>query len=132
MKKLIFTFLLILFYSFSLHAQKKVYFDINWNVTSKEKALYYRIVANVKTKSQQTIDYYLSGKKAKEVWSKKGRNQDDFSIFYESGELMTTGKYENSLKEGVWKTYYKNGKIKQKGKYKDGEKVGVWKTFYKK
>jgi antitoxin component YwqK of YwqJK toxin-antitoxin module len=131
MKKSILILLTFVLFSMAAKAQGKVYFDANWNITTKEKAVYYRAVSNKETKKDWIIDYYISGKKAKEVSSKKGRAQGKFSMFYESGELMTTGSYEDDKREGVWKTYYKNGKIKEKGKYSNGEKVGVWKIFYK-
>ena len=131
MKKSILILLAFLLFSILAKAQGKVYFDANWNITTKEKAVYYRAVSNKETKKDWIIDYYISGKKAKEVSSKKGRAQGKFSMFYESGELMISGRYINDKKDGMWKTFSKNGKIQEKGKYKDGEKVGVWKTFYK-
>lgn len=118
-------------FTFAATAQDKVYFDANWNITDKENAVYYRSISSKKTKQEWIIDYYISGKKAKEVTTIKGKEEGKFSMYYESGELMTDGRYKDGEKDGIWKTYYKNGKIKEKGKYDNGEKVGVWKTFYK-
>tara|TARA_R110002049_G_scaffold222381_1_gene394026 strand:- start:100 stop:501 length:402 start_codon:yes stop_codon:yes gene_type:complete len=131
MKKIGFIIGICLLFSFVTKAQEKVYFDANWNISDKENAVYYRSITSKKTKQEWIIDYYISGKKAKEVASVKGKAEGAFSMFYESGELMTAGRYVNDEKDGIWKTYYKNGKIKEKGKYQNGEKVGVWKTFYK-
>jgi len=129
--KIISPLLFLLFISFASQAQSKVYFDANWNVVTKEKAVYYRTIATEKSKKQWIIDYYISGKKAQEANYIKGKPDGKFLMYYDSGELKSIGFYEDGLKEGVWKTYDKNGKIIKKGKYKNGEKVGVWKTFYK-
>lgn len=119
------------FFSFTTQAQSRVYFDANWNVVAKEKAVYYRTISDNKSEKEWIIDYYISGKKAQEANYVKGKPDGKFLIYYNTGELKSIGFYEDGLKESVWKTYDKNGKIIQKGKYKNGEKVGVWKTFYK-
>jgi antitoxin component YwqK of YwqJK toxin-antitoxin module len=129
--KSVFVFLLIIFLAFSAKAQDKVYFDANWNVTTKEKAVYYRTIEKNKNNKEWIIDYYISGKKLQEANYINGKPEGKFLIYYNSGELKVIGRYIKGLKDGVWKTYYKTGKIKERGKYKDGEKVGVWKTFYK-
>ncbi|QOD60524.1 hypothetical protein H9I45_14440 [Polaribacter haliotis] len=124
-------FLLFSFFATDFAAQEKIWFDVNSNVTTKEKAVYYRLVSSNKNEKQQIIDYYISGKKAKEFSFVKGKENGKYSEFYSSGELKTIGKFDNGRRDGVWKTYYKNGKIKEKGKYNKGEKVGVWKIYYK-
>ena len=111
--------------------QEKIWFDVNGNVTSKEKAVYYRIFSSDNSDNKLVVDFYVSGKKASESYFVKGEKSGKFIEFYTTGEVKTTGKYEDGIREGMWKTYYKNGKIKEKGKYSKGEKVGVWKTFYK-
>ena len=129
--KLLLPLFFLAFFSFSTQAQSKVYFDANWNVVTKEKAVYYRTISDNKSKKEWIIDYYISGKKAQEANYVKGKPDGKFLMYYNTGELKSIGFYEDGLKEGVWKTYDKNGKIIQKGKYKNDEKVGVWKTFYK-
>ena len=84
MKKIIFPFLVMLFFSFSVNAQKKVYFDANWEVTIKEKAVYYRDAPKTKRKGVLLTDYYISGEKAKEFSSRNGKKEGEFSMFYES------------------------------------------------
>ncbi|MFD2529272.1 MULTISPECIES: toxin-antitoxin system YwqK family antitoxin [Polaribacter] len=127
-------FILVLFFFFSSFltlAQDKIWFDANGNITTKENAVYYRVSSKNKTKKQLIIDYYISGKKAKESYFVKGKQDGKYVEFYNTGEVKVTGVYQNGLKTGMWKTYDKKGKIKKKGKYFKGEKVGVWKTFYK-
>ena len=148
------------FLTSSLTAQETIYFDSNWNLSTKEKAAYYRPAPKEMDKGYWIVDYYISGNKQMEGLSKtnepnkemyigvvnyfhengknfqtvyyvEGKPVGKFSEFYDTGELKRTGKYEDGKREGVWKTYNKNGKIKEKGKYNNGEKVGIWKTFYK-
>lgn len=112
-------------------AQKKIWLDIQENITTKEKAVYYRVFSKENNKNQLVIDYYISGKKAKEAYFVKGKKDGKYVEFYPTSEVKITGRFEDGLREGIWKTYTKNGKIKEKGKYIKGDKVGVWKTFYK-
>jgi antitoxin component YwqK of YwqJK toxin-antitoxin module len=127
--------LVLLFISFfsipNTVGQDKVWFDANGNTTTKEKAVYYRVFSNDKKENKIIIDYYLSGKKAKESYVIKGKKEGKFVEFYATGEVKVIGEFENGFREGMWKTYYNNGKIKEKGKYSSGEKIGVWKLFYK-
>jgi antitoxin component YwqK of YwqJK toxin-antitoxin module len=127
--------LLLLFISFfsipNAVGQEKVWLDLNGNITTKERAIYYRVFSNDKKKNKTIIDYYLSGQKAKESYVFKGKKEGKFVEFYTTGEVKIIGGFENGFREGMWKTYYNNGKMKEKGKYSRGEKTGVWKLFYK-
>jgi antitoxin component YwqK of YwqJK toxin-antitoxin module len=111
--------------------QEKIWFDIDENRATKEKAIYYRILSKGKKENKIIVDYYISGKKAKEFYFIKGKKNGKYVEFYTSGEVKTTGEFGDGVKEGMWKTYYSNGKMKEKGKYTKGEKTGVWKLFYK-
>ncbi|QNM85662.1 hypothetical protein H9W90_00625 [Polaribacter pectinis] len=148
------------FLTSSLSAQETVYFDSNWNLSTKEKAAYYRPAPKKVDNGYWIVDYYVSGKKQMEGLSKTnkpnkevyvgavnyfhenganfqkvnyvdGKPEGKFYEYYDTGEMKRIGKYEAGLREGSWKVYYKNGKIQEKGKYNKGEKVGIWKTFYK-
>ena len=157
------TLLITIFVGFlisNLNAQETIWFNSDWGISTKEKAVYYRPVPEKKNNGFWIVDYYISGKKQKEGFSTsaipsreqyngivnyfyengnkfqiinyvKGKPEGNFSKFYSSEELEITGKYTNGLREGIWKTFYNNGKIKERGKYREGEKVGVWKTFFK-
>ena len=132
MKKVtIIIFLFLGFLTNEISAQETLYFDVNWKITSKQNAKYYRPTPKEKSKGILVIDYYISGEKAQEVYHVNGKPNGKYSFFYKSGELKTIGKYTEGKKDGIWKTFSKQGKIKEKGKYKDGDKVGIWKTFYK-
>lgn len=130
--KIILMFLVFTGFSISgINAQEKLWFDANGNITSQEKAVYYRVFSTNKTEKQLVVDYYISGKKAKESYFVKGKPNGKYLEFYLTGEVRVVGSIKDGFREGMWKVYDKNGKIKEKGKYEQGEKVGVWKTFYK-
>jgi antitoxin component YwqK of YwqJK toxin-antitoxin module len=111
--------------------QEKSWLDVNGNKTTKEKAVYYRVSSNDKKENKSIVDYYISGKKAKESYVVKGKKEGKFIEYYVTGEVKTIGEFEDGFREGMWKTYYNNGKMKEKGRYGKGEKTGVWKLYYK-
>jgi antitoxin component YwqK of YwqJK toxin-antitoxin module len=111
--------------------QEKSWLDVSGNRTVKEKAMYYRALSNGKIENNRIVDYYISGKKAREFYIVKGKKEGKFIQFYGTGEVKTVGEFEDGFREGMWKTYYSNGTMKEKGKYSKGEKTGVWKFFYK-
>jgi antitoxin component YwqK of YwqJK toxin-antitoxin module len=127
--------LVLLFISFfsirNTVGQEKVWLDLNGDATTKEKAVYSRVSSNDKNENKIIVDYYLSGKKAKEFYVIKGKREGKFVEFYSTGEVKTIGEFEDGYREGMWKTYYNNGKMKEKGKYNKAEKIGVWKLYYK-
>lgn len=157
------TLLIAMFVGFlttSVTAQETVWFDANWNATTKDKAIYYRPAPQKKGDGFWIVDYYMNGTKQMEGFSliaephkeqfeglvlyyhqngkpfhkanyEKGKLHGKREVYYESGELKELGRYVKGKRNGVWKTFYKNGKIETRGKYRNGKKVGVWKTFYK-
>ena len=72
--------------------------------------------------------YYRSGK-----LNVKMHHFSDASyanIYYETGELKATGKYENQEKDSIWMYYHENGKIMSEEFYLSGKKEGVLKVYY--
>ncbi len=156
MKKLI-IFILFLF-TFSSYAQKDtIWFDNNWNETTKSKASFYRCDCTKVDDGYLYVDYYLSGTKQmegisldknKEVYEgevkwyfengtlfqtinyKKGVLEGKRQIFYEDGKLKGESNYKNGKLSGNWKEYYENGKLKEIGPYKDDQRDGDWKCYY--
>lgn len=154
-------FAIVFLSSLSLTAQMtNTWFDVNWNVSSKDKATYYRPNPKPKADGYWIVDYYADGAMQKEGFSltnitgnekfdgrvkyyfktgklyreiayKEGKMDGKFSEYFDTGELLETGRYEDNMKTGSWRIFYKNGKIKEKGKYEKGKKIGVWKTYYK-
>ena len=121
-------FLLIALFSSSVYSQKKIWLDVDLKETDKINSVYYKVISEDKKKENY---FYKSGNIFRKLNYSKRRPIDNFVEFYETGELKISGKFENDLKEGIWKIYYKNGKIKEKGKYKNDDKVGIWKSYYK-
>jgi len=126
----------LLFLTTSLSAQKKTWFDVDGNITSKSNGVYYRPSPKKVKNGYWISDYYKSGKLYTEAFSEnkkpsKEKYRGMRKIYFETGELKQEEFYKNGKPDGVWRTFYKNGKIKTKGKYRNGEKVGVWKSFYK-
>lgn len=141
-------------------AQSTQWFDAEFNMTSREKAAYYRPMPKKTGDYYYIIDYYKNGNKFREGKAKSyqvaheefeglltfffnngvvaekinysnGKKNGLYAAYYISGDLKEDGSFLADKREGNWRIFYKNGKIKSKGKYRDGEKVGVWKTFYK-
>jgi antitoxin component YwqK of YwqJK toxin-antitoxin module len=121
-------FLLIALFSLSVYSQKKIWLDVDLKETDKINSVYYKVISEDKKKENY---FYKTGNIFRKLNYSKRRPIDNFVEFYETGELKISGKFENDLKEGIWKIYYKNGKIKEKGKYKNDDKVGIWKSYYK-
>ncbi len=149
-----------LFFMASAIGQNTQWFDAEYALTSRDKAIYYRPMPKKTGDSYYIIDYYKNGNKYREgkaksyqlvqekfdglvlyffkngVVSEKinfsnGVKEGPYAGYYESGDLREDGAFLYNKREGNWRVFYKNGKIKSKGKYREGEKVGVWKTFYK-
>jgi antitoxin component YwqK of YwqJK toxin-antitoxin module len=127
--------LMLFFFSFcaivNIMGQEKTWIDSNGEITTKEKAMFYRMLSKDKKDNQLLTTYYVSGNKALESYLINGKKEGKSLEFYVTGEVKTIGDFKLGLKEGLWKTYYKNGKIREKGKYAKGVKIGIWKTYYK-
>ena len=108
----LFLFLSFFLFVINASAQKKVFFDKNWQKTSEKKASYYRIVKNVNNKFQ-VEDYF------------KETNQVQMSGTY------TSSKLTNSSREGVFVYYFSNGVKSSEGTFKNGKTYGLWKSWYK-
>ncbi|MCO6147924.1 toxin-antitoxin system YwqK family antitoxin [Flavobacterium sp. NRK1] len=53
----------------------------------------------------------------------------DFFKFYHSNQLAETGKYNNGLKEGYWKTWFKNGVLQSNTYWDSGQKDGRYYAY---
>lgn len=105
-------------------------------------------------KSKNVFTWYnADGTKAAEGRMNKKGKQGFWTIFYENGDTLFCGNYQNNKKQGVWKYFYnglnstetylddelngeiihyysKSGKISGKGYKKNGQLVGEYKSFY--
>lgn len=159
MKKIIFLTIAFLFlFTFSSFAQNDtIWFDNNWNETTKSKASFYRCECSKTDDGYWYIDYYISGTKQmeglsldknKEVYDgevkwyfengttfqivnyKKGVLDGKRQVFYEDGKLKVESYYENGKLNGKWNEYYENSKLKETGFYKDDQRDDDWKCYY--
>jgi antitoxin component YwqK of YwqJK toxin-antitoxin module len=51
-------------------------------------------------------------------------------LWYESGNKMDEGEYEEGKREGKWIEWYKSGNKMKEGEYKEGRKEGKWILWY--
>lgn len=60
-----------------------------------------------------------------------GLRQGLWKEYYQTGELLSKGKYKNSVPVGEWKFYFQDKSIEIVGDYdQKGRKVGEWIWFY--
>jgi len=52
------------------------------------------------------------------------------NMYYQTGELKATGKYENQQKDSIWTYYHLNGHPISEEFYLSGKREGTWKIFY--
>jgi len=115
----------------SLAAQTKdtIYYNSDWKVVDKSKALYYRNIKSIESDTIKIIDYYLKTNTPQMI----GQFSDTtftykigkFKYFREDGSIKQIGSYNtNGKKTGLWTTYLKNGFDCCVFNYKNGVKDG--------
>ncbi|PCJ26527.1 MAG: hypothetical protein COA97_05460 [Flavobacteriales bacterium] len=52
------------------------------------------------------------------------------NVYYKTGEIKATGKYENQLKDSTWTYYDIEGYKKAEEFYLNGKNEGTWKSYY--
>ncbi|TSE05577.1 hypothetical protein FOF46_22270 [Aquimarina algiphila] len=119
------------------YAQEKsvIYFDEEWNKTTKDKATYYRnIPLEIKDDKVLIKDYYISGQPQMIGWADKD-NEDDFigevRWFYENGNVNIISNYHYGNLDGEHKEFYENGNKKFTVNYEGQLKEGEGKFFNK-
>ncbi len=74
-------------------------------------------------------DYFIHEKKLQMKGSYTDTSckiqQDEFLYYYPTGNLQTSGKYNNGKKEGLWLNFYVNGMMKDSIMYNQGNKTGT-------
>jgi len=111
-KYLILIFGLTLFL-LSLKGQDKIilYYNSDWEITQKEKAVFYR-------ESEYNLnDFKLNGKVV------------DYNI--SDSAVLMEGNYLNNKREGTFVFYYPNGVTESIGEYKSNKRTGTWYYYYK-
>jgi len=152
--------LIVGFLTTSVSAQESMWFDANWNSTTKEKATYYRPKPKVQKNGFWIVDYFINGTKQMEGFSLNDNpNNEKFhglvkyyfengvlyqeinfnegelegvrNQYFESGKLKSVTAYLNDKKKGKFYEYYETGEYLSKGNFKNNLREGTWKTFYK-
>jgi len=118
-------------------SQEKIqlYFNNNWEVTNKDKAVYVREaeydLQNF-TLNGKVTDRDLTGNLMMEGNYVNGKRNGEFKFYYADGNIESTGKFLNGKRNGKWGYNYPNGLLEKgferiTGQFKDSLKSGVWK-----
>ena len=95
----------------------------NGQVKQNEKGLY----ANAKgVLYSGSLELNENGIKTAVVEIKNGELHGEAKYFFESGQVMRTGKHENGLRTGKWITYNEAGVMVGLAFYSAGKKDGTW------
>jgi len=62
--------------------------------------------------------------------TKDGKEQGEWSNYWENGQLKNKSTFKAGLLSGAWESYYPTGKLKLRGKYEDNFKVGEWTDYF--
>ncbi len=154
---LLIVFLFSISFNFLVAQNDTIWYDSNWNEVDKKIAEFYRAKTVLKEGLYLQIDYYLSGMKQMEAYSKdvkepvyegivkwyyengnisqvanysNGVLNGNREIFYENGKLQNKRIYSKGKLNGAWEAYYKDGQMAENGNYEENLKEGVWETFY--
>ncbi len=128
----------ILFFFFIIQtsmAQVKetIYFDTEWEETTKDQAEYYRnLPLEVKGDEVLVKDYYISGKIQMIGWAEKGDEgsfHGEVKWFYKNGNVERISNFRYGNLNGVHKEFYENGNARMVANYEDNYKEGEVQFF---
>ena len=69
--------------------------------------------------SDDDRDYYFNNGKLE-------LRDGQFELYYDSGNILGKGFYENGYKVGAWQSFYESGQIMQRGFYiNEGNRFGI-------
>ncbi|KGK28731.1 hypothetical protein [Cellulophaga sp. E6(2014)] len=123
-----------LFISQHTYAQSKIYFDKDWNTTTKEKAEFYRLLTKKNDSLFHIKDFYINGKLQMEGHISELENEtlEDKIVWYTAeGKITNSATYKKGILHGPSITYLDNGKIDYTTEYKNGEIYdGIYSSRY--
>lgn len=118
---------------FVLMAQKKSYFDQNWEPCEKSDASYYRIVKE-EDGAYRVYDFYMSGALQFETLSKTAEEPffylDKATWYHADGSVQSEVGYLNNVYHGEVKRYYENGNLWESMVYENGVLNGEVSRYY--
>ena len=132
---------LFLFISTNTYSQTKIYFDSEWNTSTKDKAEFYRILTKKNDSLFHIKDFYISGTLQMEghISDLEKETLENKIVWYNSdGKKLSSAHYKKGVLHGLSTTYLKNGKIDYTTEYRNGKVYdGVYayssyKQYYKK
>ena len=126
MKKIFILTSILFFHSFFSQKTEPIYYDKDWKVTTKDKALYYR-VAPIKELGEMILiqDFYINGTPQFEGYAFKNDENKyvgDIVWYDENGNDTTFRQYPNNTNQSTLIYYYPNGKTRKIIQYKKGLK----------
>ncbi|WP_165748306.1 toxin-antitoxin system YwqK family antitoxin [Cellulophaga sp. Z1A5H] len=137
MGKIILTIFSVLLFNIAYSQVKEtIYFNTNWEQTTKDAAAYYR---NLPLEEKDNLvlikDYYISGAPQMIGWARKEDESilvEEVKWFHENGNLKQIAHYflnsniaPDGLQYGDYKVYYENGKIYREEHYFMGGLNGI-------
>ncbi|QHI35836.1 hypothetical protein IMCC3317_11840 [Kordia antarctica] len=119
MKQLLVNIFFLVFF-LNVTAQKKVYFDKDWNETDATNAQYYRT-----TEKQKALflikDYYISGQLQFEAFSTIPNDplhhEGTVTWYHENGVIAQQVEFKDNKKNGAFLLNYENGNAKVRAYY---------------
>jgi TonB family protein len=106
-----------------------LYYNSNWEITKKEKALYLRKAEfdlNTFKLDGDVKDFTLKGTPVMSGHYISDRREGDFIFSYPSGSIKSKGRYKDNQRIGNWEYYYENGKLRQEATFFDTEGVTLF------
>jgi antitoxin component YwqK of YwqJK toxin-antitoxin module len=103
---------------------KNVYYNSNWEITSKKYAIFFRNSGFNNTKmvfDSIVSDFYISGKPEMTGFYNDGLKNGEFKYFNPNGSIFLSTEYKNNMRSGTWIEYFKNGEIKKEIKYQNNK-----------
>ena len=90
-----FTSIVIFLFTITISSQEKTWLDKDLKETSKSNSVYYKIASE---NSKKINFFFRNGKVYRAFHFSDKKIDGKFYEFYESGELKTTGKYDDGFK----------------------------------
>ena len=153
MKKsfIIYTFIIFIFSSFSIFAERKVDFEkLEYNEEtelvyvegekepftgiakyySKDESSIFEFPYKNGKKEGRGKEYYLNGKFKSDAFFIDGLLQGKSIGYYENGNLEYEENYKDGKLDGLIKDYYENGQLKSELNYKNGQLDGLARAYH--
>ncbi|WP_400076417.1 hypothetical protein [Winogradskyella sp. R77965] len=124
-------FLVFMYLGFS-QASDTLYYNAYWSKTTKDKALFYRLLPLQKKGSLYVVkDYYIDGTLQMEAFSSSEQKdvfQGDVIWYYANGKKRLQQTFKDHKIEGREKSYFRDGTLMSSGLYKNGRQFSG--SFY--